>query len=125
MSSPSVVHHQPIDPDDFTDRDSLISFLATFCGWSTKDVGRVMNLSERHVRRIVAETPRWRPAEPGQVRPLTPAEIAMMERDYRNDPYMSPEERQLTREWFAYQSLTTIEDARPRLDGYGRGLVSS
>ena len=125
MPSPRAIHRDILDPDDFTDRDSLISFLVTFCGWPCGKAGSVLGLSARHIRRIVAGTPIWRPSEPGQVRPLTKEEIAMMNRDYRNDPYCSPEERKLASEWVASHTLTTIEDARPRLDGFGRQLVSS
>lgn len=98
-----------LDARDFPDRNALIGFLVSACGWSTAKVGAMFDRSDRQVRRIAREEERARRVSArSRQEPLTRAEVEMMLRDYAVDPYTSAAEREAAREWIHGPALLVM-----------------
>ena len=103
------------DPGLFPDRNTLIHYLMTVCGWSSAHVGSMFEITDRQARRIVEKRPPWRPGERVEDPALTRREAEMLLRDVSVDPYATAEERELIEQWVTShaQASGIAELARP------------
>ena len=107
MATMTMAPASAATPPEYDDRNQAIDALVNQLGWSSKRVGSIFGMSDRHARRIARESRAVAdgvaPA-PDSPPALTPKEIETMARDYSSDPYSSLEDREAALGWVAMVS---------------------
>ena len=88
---------KPKDSSSLPERDALIRLMVGSWGLSRQVVADYFDLSDRQVRRLTTPQLLTTAAEVHKPESLTFEEVEVMTKDYENDPYMSPEDREESR----------------------------